>query len=616
MATQFPKLRSDLIVQRLDEGSRVVFAVSTPDGAVDQRFSERVYFAIHALRGVNDAGSWLAAVRQRDPSLTIGQLQKLLDKVQAMGLLEVTDPRARAPAPPPAAVHYVAPQPEGGGEDDFGERTVVAAVYSDPSVSLEAEPRFVTTPVTAPIAPFQAPPSVPSAPPQSDLDRRYLQAGLEHFRAGALDEAERYLHAALETNPSNAEAGSLLQMVRDAKAGRGPLSRDDMPPVEATNEPVPSEGEEPAGEAVDEGGAAAYEDAALQAESQADATRRRWAWRAKIFGRLVALPAAIIVALAFIPYPLSITYPCAVKPLQQDTVRAPRDGVIAAITVDEGARVTKGQEIGNLHNAATRTAVVKSRAAVEKAKAELQALKEGNRAEEIQAARARVNGLYRELSVAKDRVRRVRGLVKQGIAPRGELETARAQEAAISGQLSQANADLKLVQAGARDDELVKKEAEIKSLQAQLELDEANLEGTVLRSSMDGLVTTLKPRDLVSTRVVAGQPVLEIAVLDEMLAEVLVNERDFDVLKPGLPIEIKVAAYPGAVFQGKVERIAQQVEIIDGQTIIRVEGAIKNQDGLLVPNMTGFAQIEAEEIPILKLLTRRAIRWIRVRFLI
>ena len=133
---------------------------------------------------------------------------------------------------------------------------------------------------------------------------------------------------------------------------------------------------------------------------------------------------------------------------------------------------------------------------------------------------------------------------------------------------------------------------------------------------MAGVVTTRRPRDLLRTRVEAGDPIFEVATLERMRAEVFVSERDFDSLKADLPVGLKVASYPRRLFAGTVLRIAPKIEVIDGQNVVRVEAEIANAEGLLVPNMTGFAEINAGQRPVAVLVVRRLLRWVRVRFLV
>jgi multidrug resistance efflux pump len=362
------------------------------------------------------------------------------------------------------------------------------------------------------------------------------------------------------------------------------------------------------------------EDEPLSSESSAvdapEARRRRFFRRV----RAVAAPLVIIGALVGVStqvtYPLRITYECEIRPVDRAGVRAPLDGILSEVLVDEGQRIESGAVLARIANADLRVAVVKSQSALERARAELKLLLEGSREEEIARARSRVAGLAREVDLAQGRVSRTRKLVKDGVAPRDDLDRAEGELASLQGQLSQARAEWKLLQAGTRPEEQRRKEAEIRSLEAQLDLDQRGLEATEIKSPMSGMLVTKKPRELINSRIAAGDVIFEILEPLEMRADVFVAERDFDVLQIGLPLRVKVTAYPTTTFEGKVTRIAQEVERRDIENVIRIEGIMQNLDGKLLPNMTGFAEIEAEERTLFDLGMRRVIRWFRVRFLI
>ncbi len=483
----------------------------------------------------------------------------------------------------------------------------------------------------------------------SNAERTLFDEGVRRLRTGAVNDAIAQCEALVSMHPLHGEGQRLLEALRRrmprpplpmpmpfedekpertmvlqlsddlAAALRSPIVAEPAAPVAA---PAPaqsqSQSEQPAQAPAEETGPAsdAYEQAAQQIDSDPDVIRRRRLGTLRRVGRALVVPALLCGVSVVVPYPLTITYPAVVRPSERYVVRSPRNGVIGDIRVDEGQRVTANQVLGTLANADQRTSVIKTQSSLEKAQAELKMLLEGSRDEEIARASARLNGAYRELEVAKQRLDRVRGLVKSGVAPRTELEQAQAQAAQLSGAVNQAQADLNLVRAGAREDEVKKKEAEIRSIQAQLELENGLMQGTVLSTSLAGIVTTSKPRDLINTRVAAGDPVVEVANFDTMRVEVLVNERDFDVLKLGLPVELKVAAHPTDAFSGTVTRIGSQIEVTPEGNIIRAEAIVDNAGGLLVPNMTGYAGIKAEDRPVISLVMRRMLRWVRVRFLI
>ena len=475
----------------------------------------------------------------------------------------------------------------------------------------------------------------------SDEERHLYDAGLKLFREGAMKEAEGYFLATLQVNPDNREARKMLVLVNDA----GDAPADELTAIarldegsHASQPPAPG----PVGEsasaagaididvAIDDAGAhatqsdgaaaaspdAVWDEAASQVTAAPDVKRRRVLARVVRVARVLAIPVLALVVGGFVKYPLKVTYAAVAKPLDRCVVRAPREGVIGDVLVEEGEKVAAHQVLGHMADADQRTKVIQIRSELEKSRADLQLLMEGSRDEEVAKVRARVGGLFHEISVAKARKTRIAGLVKSGVAPRGELEQADAALATLTGEIAQASAELRLVKAGSRPDEIKKKEAEVRGAEAKLAFEQEVLEGAVLRTDLAGVVTTTKPKNLVSTRVAPGDVVFEVASFEAMRAEILVNERDFDVLKLGLPVVLKVASHPTDAFTGIITRIAPQVEVQDGQSVILVEARVPNERGLLVPNMTGYAEIQAEPKPILSLAVRRVLRWIRVRFLI
>jgi multidrug resistance efflux pump len=314
---------------------------------------------------------------------------------------------------------------------------------------------------------------------------------------------------------------------------------------------------------------------------------------------------------------LTVSSEAVLLPLEMSTVRSALDGVVAEVLVDEGQRVREGDVLARLSAGDHRVALARTEAAVSSARIELEQLQKGNRQEEVDRVRARVNGLNREVGIAGSRVRRLSGQVKQGIAPREELDSARAQHAALSGQLAEANAELRLMLAGAPPEEIAKKQSELRTLEAQLEQDRKSLDATLVKSRMTGTVVTQKPKEKVNARVAQGDALFEIVESQRMKAEVLISERDFDVLALGLPLQIKVPAYPGRSFAGTVKRVAQRVETLPKLgAVIRVEGEIENPEGLLVPNMTGVGVIDCGRRSWAEILVRRVARWFRLHILL
>ena len=617
--TALPRLLPDTVVTTRDDGGRLVVELARPGGVL-KKMSPRLYEAVALLPSSSTFPAWASSVAALHPSVTADQLEGLLEALARGGFLD-RPVEASGPNPLPSTI----PQ------------------------KLSAE-----------IAPAVR---LPARPPQVRPDLRVVQSA----RAGAvtvtlpddtafeLEEREYRMLAALDGTRdaaalvrffegkgqsfTQAQLHAFIALMIERGLATGDVPTGGTPGAPSTTTASPAPAPAPAQEEVPDAPADAVEDAPVDAapggapagattgvsgswddadavKAAPEARRRRWANRLK----RVRLPAAVLIVLAVVAatvkYPLRVTYECDLQPLEVATLRAPIDGVIDDIKVDEGQRVKAGDILGTLANANLKLEVVKSSASLEKARAELDLLKQGSRQEELDRAKARIAGLANEANLAGARLQRVRGLVTQGVAPREEQERAAGALAAISGQLSQARAELKLLQAGSRPDDLKKKEAEIRSLEAQLEVDRAQAEATVLRTRIDGVVTTRKPRDLLHSKVNVGDAVFEVVVPDRMRVDVFVAERDFDVLQKGLPMSVKVAAYPTEVFAGVIVRVGEQVERRETGAVVRAEGVIDNRGDLLRSHMTGYAEITAEPQPVGSLLLRRLIRFVRVRFLI
>jgi multidrug resistance efflux pump len=390
-----------------------------------------------------------------------------------------------------------------------------------------------------------------------------------------------------------------------------------MPPPPSVATPLPAVVEAPEQpEEFQEDPQQQIQDAIESAESSPEAAKRRRARWLLTTGLRLAIVGALLAAGYFVHYPLRITHPCRVNPLELVRHRSPMSGVIEDIPFDEGQKVKEGDVILKLAGRDLEVEAQKSKAKLEKELAELERLKKGAREEEIARAKSRIASLSKEAGLATATAQRIRKLEKDGVASVQERERAMQDLAAKEGELSQARADLKVLLAGSVPAEIAKKEAEIRAIKAELDFTQQQIERTLVRADSDGVVITRKPRDRLRDHVEQGEIVLEIARMDVMRVEVMVEERDFDVLAVGAPLRLKVAAYPTTSFQGKVARVAQQAQPFEDRNVIVAEAEVTNPDLLLRPNMTGWAEIDGEDRPVLWLLVRRIVRWVRIRFLI
>ncbi|MGH8293030.1 MAG: efflux RND transporter periplasmic adaptor subunit [Gammaproteobacteria bacterium] len=98
--------------------------------------------------------------------------------------------------------------------------------------------------------------------------------------------------------------------------------------------------------------------------------------------------------------------------------------------------------------------------------------------------------------------------------------------------------------------------------QAQLNQADQNLAKTVIRSPIDGMVTSLPVKvgeTVITGTNIPGSTLMEIADPAEVLADVQVDEADIANVKLGEDADINAVSYPTDTFHGKVQFIAASV---------------------------------------------------------
>jgi membrane fusion protein (multidrug efflux system) len=131
-------------------------------------------------------------------------------------------------------------------------------------------------------------------------------------------------------------------------------------------------------------------------------------------------------------------------------------------------------------------------------------------------------------------------------------EQARQRVAEVRGTLSRAESQQQSV--SVKQAELARAEALLKSAQADLAVAELNLEHTVVRSPVDGVVS--KRSVEVGQVVQPGQPLLALVPLHEVWVLANFKETQLTKIRPGQKAEVRVDTFPGTVFTGTVDSIS------------------------------------------------------------
>lgn len=342
-------------------------------------------------------------------------------------------------------------------------------------------------------------------------------------------------------------------------------------------------------------------------------------WYTRAWVRRVRVPAiavGLLGALAIFPYPRYVTEECNVLPLSRVEVRAQVDGIIAEILADEGDEVLKGQVVARLDDGDLKSSIQQAQADVARLTAKVEKMRGGSRPEEIARARSLVAAARNNVKFARIAAVRAQRLFSQGVGSAELRDKAKRDLELKSAALSQARAELRLMEAGFRVEEIKVAEAELDGAEAELERLQNKQEHVTIRSPIAGQILTPKFKERLHEKVTAGDSICEIANTSQVRVEILVPEREIDSVRRGQETVVKVQALPLHPFEGKVDFIAPTVEEEGEKRFIRVVTVIDNSEGVLQEGMTGYGEIDTGKSTLLKLALRRIIRWVRVRFLI
>jgi HlyD family secretion protein len=175
-----------------------------------------------------------------------------------------------------------------------------------------------------------------------------------------------------------------------------------------------------------------------------------------------------------------------------------------------------------------------------------------------------------------------------------EADASRKSRLAARQLVARSDADLALAARDQARAQAHAAQAQITQQQASTQTARLNLQRTVIRSPVDGVVLTrtIEPGQTVAASLQA--PVLfQIAEdLSKMEIVLAVDEADIGQVKPGQMVAFSVDAFPDKQFRGSVQQVRLSATNTSNVISYPVVVAVDNSDRTLLPGMTANAEIE------------------------
>jgi HlyD family secretion protein len=220
---------------------------------------------------------------------------------------------------------------------------------------------------------------------------------------------------------------------------------------------------------------------------------------------------------------------------------------------------------------------------------------------QLKAAQAALARAQAELQGERDYLNVLLAQRARPLELEAQLHQAEAQQRVSGAAVVAARAALELLEAGPTAEEIAIAEAQVRIAQAAVRLAEAQMTRLTLRAPLDGIVTTCAVH--AGEMAAAGAPLITIANLDELRLLVYIPEDRIGHVRLGQPVEVRVDAFPGRAFEGRISYIAGEAEFTPRSVqtkeertnlVFAVKITIPNPDHALKPGMPADATLIAD----------------------
>ena len=222
-------------------------------------------------------------------------------------------------------------------------------------------------------------------------------------------------------------------------------------------------------------------------------------------------------------------------------VSLPVPGMVTAVYIKAGDRVTKGQRLFSLDDRDVRAELALRQSTLDLAKARLEKLEASPRPEEIPPAEARVREAEAQLSDAKVQLDLIESVRDKRAIRVEDLERRRRAVDIAAAKLDEAKSALSLLRAGTWAKDIVVARAEVQQAASQVERVRADLERLTVTAPIAGEILQCKVR--LGEYAAAGplaQPLILLGSVDLLHVRTDVDERDAARVKTGAAVVASV----------------------------------------------------------------------------
>jgi multidrug resistance efflux pump len=273
-------------------------------------------------------------------------------------------------------------------------------------------------------------------------------------------------------------------------------------------------------------------------------------------------------------------------------------GRVQNVPAVEGQRVKAGDLLVELAPYDLLERRAQAKAELAQLEARLMELKHGPRQQEIAAGEARLRFANAELDLAQATYNRIKPSFEKNAVSAEEMDRAEKELKAATANLGQRQAEVDLLKAGTRPEQVAQAEASVQAAQAFLTQTEKQIEELTVKAPAEAIIESLdlQPGDIVAP----NAPVLSLTALGNLWVRAYVPENHLN-LQNGQKLMVAVDSFPGRTFAGHVSFVSRQAEFTPNNVqtpeerskqVFRVKITLDEGQDVLRPGMSADVKLE------------------------
>ena len=152
----------------------------------------------------------------------------------------------------------------------------------------------------------------------------------------------------------------------------------------------------------------------------------------------------------------------------------------------------------------------------------------------------------------------------------------------------------------------------VAALQRDVDILAEQLESTIVRAPVSGVVLTPRPEEKVGAYAEQGDVIAVVGRTDSLELDFGVDQRDVALVRTGDEVRLRVTALPQHTFSGRVTAVAPVSTSSEGTVLFPVRAVFANSEGLLKPGMGAYARVLTEPASVVGRVLRDPIRAARL----